>query len=1064
MGRYNNKRTQAAAETLKNTPSRARFSKGPPRKQKKKSNNNNDDKNKNARGRQPNTAATARVIDKLQNRQQEASKHKPRIASSDEALQYVDKSKYDEIKLPEDIVDVITNLLESLGVKETNNKRGESKEDMSVSSDDQWSKILEEAEEADDEEVEESINKRNRNQANSGYAEYGDDVDEEIDDYETVGGLGGGIMEETQWEGSVQGTGETSKDDDPPQEKGEQEIADHVKKNPAFVYLTQRLSFSEQNASRACLAIEDWDIQDDNNGDEAKAASKDSKEAIGLAMDWLCIHLTEAELTKGFEPRKSQPKQSSRLATTTTTFKVVAHPSISVAKSITSDKEWSRNVRIQQMILKYVKMGFHHSEASKVCEGIKDVENADDETTLLDLLATVEAAACEGNRSGASTEALNLTDLTYAADERTQETEVLHAIYDNQFQIHETKSSGGSQRYTLQITPAEDLKSPGRSDQCQLQVFPRLAYPVVEAPLLLFSNPSLPPSLLRRINDEITRKAIENIGAPVVFELVSFLAESVHAMQTDFIKEQRRKEFEAEQMRIRKQGHGVVAQASEIEVESTKLGRRQRAKLKAAEKAYDRGEQIQQQNEEFRQRQEERLQTVKAQTSRIRVSMVEQTLRKREKERIEGEAETAARAAMNNAFNSGESVEGARRASEKARIASLQLNGVELVADEGNQSETEEQEESSQPVEDSNATPPTTTFMKRLAEARTESNNQATPTTNAFMDRLRQMYEDAAKQKTSDGSSDINIDATSDDTTGDSVLDRYHLSTPEGGAQEHEGNDDIEVHVPRPVAVPNGELGDLMHDIIDQQKQQPWLVSPEARAPSLSLQSKGVSKEETQRQQEISRKLQVELERKRKAANKWGDENSGSALGHRAKQSHTFTPQRFHYMMSVRQRLPAYMMENEIVSTIKSNQITVIAGDTGCGKTTQVPQLILDDLILKGQGANTNIIVTQPRRISAIGVSERIADERCEKVGETCGYSIKLEKKMSNRTRLLLCTTGILLRRLQCDPDLASVSHIFVDEVRFTSRRPYLVLFQRCLRILFSLCYRFMREILILIS
>ena len=100
------------------------------------------------------------------------------------------------------------------------------------------------------------------------------------------------------------------------------------------------------------------------------------------------------------------------------------------------------------------------------------------------------------------------------------------------------------------------------------------------------------------------------------------------------------------------------------------------------------------------------------------------------------------------------------------------------------------------------------------------------------------------------------------------------------------------------------------------------------------------------------------------------------------------------------------------------------------GKTTQVPQLVLDDRILKGQGAMTSIIVTQPRRISAIGVSERIADERCEKVGETCGYSIKLEKKMSRKTRLLLCTTGVLLRRLQCDPDLASVSHIFVDEVR----------------------------------
>lgn len=94
-----------------------------------------------------------------------------------------------------------------------------------------------------------------------------------------------------------------------------------------------------------------------------------------------------------------------------------------------------------------------------------------------------------------------------------------------------------------------------------------------------------------------------------------------------------------------------------------------------------------------------------------------------------------------------------------------------------------------------------------------------------------------------------------------------------------------------------------------------------------------------------------------------------------------------------------------------------------------MPQLVLDDLILRGLGASTNMIVTQPRRISAIGVSERIAQERCEKVGDTCGYSIKLEKKMSAKTRLLLCTTGVLLRRLQCDPDLAAISHIFVDEV-----------------------------------
>ncbi len=121
-------------------------------------------------------------------------------------------------------------------------------------------------------------------------------------------------------------------------------------------------------------------------------------------------------------------------------------------------------------------------------------------------------------------------------------------------------------------------------------------------------------------------------------------------------------------------------------------------------------------------------------------------------------------------------------------------------------------------------------------------------------------------------------------------------------------------------------------------------------------------------------------------------------------------------MAILNHRLPAYQIKEDIVKTIASNQITVVSGATGSGKSTQVPQLVLDDMILNDLGSQANIIVTQPRRISAIGVADRIASERCERVGETIGYSIRLENKRSSKTRLLLCTTGILLRRLQCDP------------------------------------------------
>ena len=66
----------------------------------------------------------------------------------------------------------------------------------------------------------------------------------------------------------------------------------------------------------------------------------------------------------------------------------------------------------------------------------------------------------------------------------------------------------------------------------------------------------------------------------------------------------------------------------------------------------------------------------------------------------------------------------------------------------------------------------------------------------------------------------------------------------------------------------------------------------------------------------------------------------------------------------------------------------IISGSTGSGKTTQTPQYILENYIMYGVGSNCNIIVTQPRRISAISNAERVAEERGEKVGDTIGYQV----------------------------------------------------------------------------
>ena len=114
-----------------------------------------------------------------------------------------------------------------------------------------------------------------------------------------------------------------------------------------------------------------------------------------------------------------------------------------------------------------------------------------------------------------------------------------------------------------------------------------------------------------------------------------------------------------------------------------------------------------------------------------------------------------------------------------------------------------------------------------------------------------------------------------------------------------------------------------------------------------------------------------------------------------------------------RQGLPAASMRGDVLGAINSSTATIIMGSTGCGKSTQVPQFILEDAIERSRGGECNIICTQPRRISAIGLASRVAQERAESVGSTVGYSVRLDSKQSKQTRLLFCTTGVMLRYVE---------------------------------------------------
>ncbi|XP_012946325.2 ATP-dependent RNA helicase A, partial [Aplysia californica] len=135
-----------------------------------------------------------------------------------------------------------------------------------------------------------------------------------------------------------------------------------------------------------------------------------------------------------------------------------------------------------------------------------------------------------------------------------------------------------------------------------------------------------------------------------------------------------------------------------------------------------------------------------------------------------------------------------------------------------------------------------------------------------------------------------------------------------------------------------------------------------------------------------------------------------------------------HRMMEKRAGLPVHGSQEYILNMIRQSPVTLIRGETGCGKTTQVPQFILDYMVNAGQGANCNIIITQPRRISAVSIAERVAVERSEMLGTSVGYSVRFESVMPRPYgAILYCTVGTLLRRLE--GGLRGVSHVIVDEI-----------------------------------
>ncbi|CCF59440.1 hypothetical protein KAFR_0H00310 [Kazachstania africana CBS 2517] len=128
---------------------------------------------------------------------------------------------------------------------------------------------------------------------------------------------------------------------------------------------------------------------------------------------------------------------------------------------------------------------------------------------------------------------------------------------------------------------------------------------------------------------------------------------------------------------------------------------------------------------------------------------------------------------------------------------------------------------------------------------------------------------------------------------------------------------------------------------------------------------------------------------------------------------------------STRRSLPAFKVRSDLLTMIRDNQISIIIGETGSGKTTQLAQYLYEDGFCSG---GRLIGITQPRRVAAMSVANRVALEMNVQLGEEVGYSIRFEDYTSPKTRLKFMTDGILLRETLLDPELEKYGCIIIDE------------------------------------
>jgi len=162
--------------------------------------------------------------------------------------------------------------------------------------------------------------------------------------------------------------------------------------------------------------------------------------------------------------------------------------------------------------------------------------------------------------------------------------------------------------------------------------------------------------------------------------------------------------------------------------------------------------------------------------------------------------------------------------------------------------------------------------------------------------------------------------------------------------------------------------------------------------------------------------IAIEDDSKTRKQNKFSEHMKQSEGASSFSQSKTLKEQR--------EFLPAFAVREDLLRVIRDNQVVIVVGETGSGKTTQLTQFLYED----GYGKTGMIACTQPRRVAAMSVAKRVAEEMEVKLGSTVGYAIRFEDCTSDETVIKYMTDGILLRESLNEPDLDRYSCVIMDE------------------------------------